>query len=103
MRVRRVALGVRRHAIRNCHSNPQGVYRVKGWSDDPENLDLAYLALKVGGPVLLSAMHKAGMLPSVSWVQQHGQEAAYRCHFGPISASTEEVIAFNWCWCWCWR
>ena len=41
-------------------------YKAKGWSDD--DLDLAYLVLRVGGPALLYTFSKQNMLPSSSYI-----------------------------------
>ena len=46
-----------------------GLYHAKGYT--AKGHDLAFLILKVGGPMLLTAVHKAGYLPSINCVYAH--------------------------------
>ena len=48
-----------------------GLYHVKGWKTDKDAADLAQLVSDIGGPLLLTALHKAGHLPCVNWVKSH--------------------------------
>ena len=56
--------------------------------------NLAYLILKVGGPMLLTAVHKAGYLPSVNCVYAHlkGELPTMQPFFG---LDLEEIVARN--------
>ena len=69
-----------------------GLYHAKGYTE--KDGDLAYLILKVGGPMLLTAVHKAGYLPSVKWVYKHLEKEppALRPFLG---VSLPEVFAHN--------
>eukprot|EP00798_Chlamydomonas_sp_ICE-L_P005309 gene5309-18554_t len=61
----------------------QGVYHAKGWKDDPDAIDLAFLVLKIGGPLLLTAVHKATQnLPCVSWVKANGSPPKFAPYYG---------------------
>ncbi|KXZ43135.1 hypothetical protein GPECTOR_101g36 [Gonium pectorale] len=72
----------------------EGSYHSKGYKRDGDLVDMAYLILHVGGPMLLSAMHKAGVMPSVSWVLHQGQAPKMRNFFGG-RGRLEETIAYN--------
>eukprot|EP00798_Chlamydomonas_sp_ICE-L_P026719 gene26719-4289_t len=61
----------------------QGVYHAKGWKDDPDAIDLAFLVLKIGGPLLLTAVHKATQnLPCVNWVKANGSPPKFAPYYG---------------------
>ena len=46
-----------------------GLYHAKGYT--AKGHDLAFLILKVGGPMLLTAIHKAGYLPNIKFLHTH--------------------------------
>ena len=64
----------------------------KGYTE--KDGDLAYLILKVGGPMLITAVHKAGYLTSVKWVYNHLEKEppALKPFLG---VSLSEVFAHN--------
>eukprot|EP00798_Chlamydomonas_sp_ICE-L_P030064 gene30064-35033_t len=38
----------------------RGVHHAKGWKSDPDSIDLAFLVMKIGGPLLLTAVLERG-------------------------------------------
>jgi hypothetical protein len=60
--------------VSKVHAALRGMYQPKGWQLDDKAFDLGYLALHLGGPQLLTALNREGMLPSVSWVQAHSKQ-----------------------------
>ncbi|GFR53237.1 hypothetical protein Agub_g15992, partial [Astrephomene gubernaculifera] len=71
----------------------EGTYSAKGYQNEPDAVDMACLVLHIGGPLLLSAMHKANLLPSVSWVLHQHKAPKMR---GFIAGhDLEETVAYN--------
>jgi hypothetical protein len=64
--------------LSRLHAALAGMYSPKGWEVDKEldeeSFHLAYLVLRTGGPQLLTALNRQGMLPSVTWVRSHSQQ-----------------------------
>lgn len=59
--------------LSRLHAALAGNYRPQGWSSDQIAFDMGYLVLHIGGPHLLTALNREGMLPSANWVRQHSQ------------------------------
>jgi hypothetical protein len=45
-------------------------YKPKGWSNDPDTMDLAFLVLRIGGPSLLASFSSQNVLPTSSYIHK---------------------------------
>lgn len=85
------------------HKAAVSLYHARGWKDDPDAKDLAFLVLKMSGPRLLSALSKKGMLPSIKWIQGQGNPPRLLPFFGPnlkeVSWLGMHISAHHACQC----